>query len=336
MKIIKKCGKIALFIMLSIMVIYLGFNAVLGIRYYDFYEGAKSVGTVAGIDDGFVPQGIDAYDGYIISSGYMKDDSASRIYLSKDGEERYVELYFEDGTPYTRHAGGITHAGEYIYVAGSGNKTFDVFLLADVMSGAERATLIGTVPAFTAPAWVTSYNGYIFAGSFAQTGGDSYKPKKNETLTTPTGEVNVSMITVFKLDENAEFGINPVPVAAISSGERVQGACFAGDGRLITSTSYGLSTSTLYFYNIDKAGFTATHTLGKTDSHEGYTVPLYYLDGSSLTYELDAIPMAEEIIVLEDRVYIMNESACHKYLFGNLIGGRALYAYEINDAHFKK
>ncbi len=337
MKAFKITLRVIAIILVSVAVLFLAVNGVIHLVYFDFFKNSDRVGEVAGLSDGFIPQGIDLTDEFIMSSGYMKDGSASRIYLSpidKDSkaEPKYTELLMEDGTPYTRHAGGVTHVGDYVYVAGSSNKTFDVFSLKDVLSK-DSARLLGTVKAYTSPAWVTVSGEYIFAGSFAMSDGDSYKPKKGETVTTPSGDKNISVINVFKLDTESPFGIDPTPVATISSGEKIQGAAFLEDGRVITSTSYGLSTSVLYFHKLNTA-VTGTHTLGKTDDSDGYTVPLLYLDSSTLCSELKAIPMAEEVIVSGGRVYVMNESASAKYFFGNLIGGRGLYAYELSDERF--
>lgn len=339
MKALKITLRVIAIILIVVALLLLAVNGVIRLVYFDFFKNSDQVGEIAGLGDGFIPQGIDSVDGYIISSGYMKDGTASRIYLSPIDEDsdvpvKYTELLMEDGTPYTRHAGGVTHANGFLYVAGSSNKTFDVFSLEDIMTK-DTATLVGTVAAFTSPAWVTTYDGYILTGSFARTDGDSYKPKKSETITTPSGEKNVSVINVFKLDADAPLGIDPTPVATISSGEKIQGAAFLDDGRVIASTSYGLATSVLYFHKLDAAP-SGTHTLGKTEDFEGYEVPLLYLDSSTLTSELKAIPMAEEIIVIDGRVYIMNESASEKYIFGNLIGGRGLYAYELTDENFEK
>ena len=331
MQIAKKITKIAALVLLAIITLLLVFNIALNIIYFDFFANSKSYGTVPGISDGFVHQGLDYCDGSFLVSGYMKDKSASRIYIMRDGKTvGYTELKKADGTDYTGHAGGVTHFGEYVYVAGSGSGSFDVFMLDDVLDGGD-AKLVDKVDAFNSPAWVTVYNDeYILAGSFAEANNPDYPPEDYEMITTPAGDQNVSLITVFKLDASKtdSYGIDPTPVAVISSANKIQGAyCLDGD-RIITSSSWGLTTSEFRFYNFD------AQTKGKITLEEK-EFDLYYLDSASLTHTLKGLPMAEEIVVIGDEMYIMNESACKKYIFGNLIGGRQFYYYTITDEHFK-
>lgn len=326
MKVAKKILKIAAFAVLAILLVYLLINAVFNVMFYEFYSNAETHGRIHGIPDGYVQQGIDVLDdGRIISSGYMKKDGPSRIYISGDKKASYTELFNKDGSPYTAHAGGVTHYGDYIYIAGS--QGFDAFLLSDVLDG-DGATMLGTVKTMNNPAWCTTWGGYIFAGSFADPKIDKYPPKDSETLTTPAGDENVSLITVFKFDSSAEFGIAPTPVGAISSGAKIQGACFTEDGNIILSTSYGLAASVFYFHSVEDSESKGTIELN------GNSVPLWYLDSDSLTKELKAPPMAEEIIISDGRMYIMNESASAKYIFGKFIKGGKLYSIEIKDEFF--
>ena len=77
---------------------------------------------IPGLTDNYVPQGFDLVeeDGTYLMCGYMSDGSASRIYVrSADGDTFYTQLRFADGRDYTRHAGGLCHNGEYLYLAGS-------------------------------------------------------------------------------------------------------------------------------------------------------------------------------------------------------------------------
>ena len=59
-------------------------------------------------------------------------------------------------------------------------------------------------------------------------------------------------------------------------------------------------------------------------------VPLYYEDSASLVESdtVEAPPMSEEIVYLDGKIWIMNESACNKYIFGKLTTGNYLYSVE--------
>ena len=89
MKIAKKIIKITAIVLTSIVALLLAFNLVLNVIYYDFFSNTESNGEVPGISDGFVQQGLDYCDGSFLVSGYMKDKSASRIYIMRDGETNW-------------------------------------------------------------------------------------------------------------------------------------------------------------------------------------------------------------------------------------------------------
>ena len=63
---------------------------------------------------------------------------------------------------------------------------------------------------------------------------------------------------------------------------------------------------------------------------DGTKVPLIYLDSATLIDDVRMPPMAEEIVYMDGDVYVMNESACTKYKFGNLTSGRRVWAYELD------
>ena len=56
---------------------------------------------------------------------------------------------------------------------------------------------------------------------------------------------------------------------------------------------------------------------------------MYYLDSGSVTETIEAPPMSEEIVCLDGRLYVLNESACNKYIFGKLMSANDLYSYDL-------
>ena len=63
----------------------------------------------------------------------------------------------------------------------------------------------------------------------------------------------------------------------------------------------------------------------------GRELPLYALDSVSLEATYKIAPMSEELFMKDGKLYIMCESACSKYIFGNFIGGRWCYATDLSD-----
>ena len=119
------------------------------------------------------------------------------------------------------------------------------------------------------------------------------------------------------------FGLDPVPVKAYSLPDLVQGMCFAG-GKVYLSTSYAVAFSHIFVYDDAKA-----EAQGEIDGEKG-KLPLYALDSAALVDDLKFPPMAEEIEILDGRIYTMCESASSKYIFGKLTGGKWCYATKLD------
>lgn len=317
-----KALKILLRVLVGIVclvtIVWMGAFVWSKVYYHDFYQDARRSISIPGIHCGFVPQGF-AYspekEAFLIS-GYMKDDSRpSRIYMiGRDGSEKYVELFQESGAPYTAHCGGVAINGEYIYISGS--KKICVFSAAEVFSG-KTARQIGSISTGERMSFCSFIDGYLLTGTYASDG--SYKTPEYFHVKTPAGDENVTLIWAYKADDAAPFGLLPVPVAALSAGAKVQGIEVTDDGKVILSTSYGLESSALWLYQVDDRMGTVTK--------EDVAIPLYYLDSASLVKTVKTPPMAEELVWLDGRVYVLTESACAKYIYGNLIDGRHVFAY---------
>jgi hypothetical protein len=239
----------------------------------------------------------------------------------------------------------MEYFGDYVYITGEDSHGLDVFLADDILAGKSETKMLGTVKTYNSPAHVYSYehNGqkYIMAGSYHKDE-TVYLTPEHERITTPAGEKNTSVMTVFKLDENAEFGIQPDPVAIISAREMIQGICITPDGQMVISSSWGLATSNLFFYDLSKVQCTenyryeGTITYGdledenaeRYDEEFGFDVKCYYVDSSCLVDTVVAPPMSEELVCLDGKIIVFCESACNKYMFGKLTTGFNTYGYK--------
>ena len=329
-KIFSVIGKILLYFIIVALLLFLSVRLVDGIAFAKFYANSSPVFATPGVSNGYVPQGFD-YDeanGVFLATGYMKNGEASRVYIiDEDGNARFVNLQKENGEDYTGHTGGISHNGEYIYITGSNG--IDVFSYSALLDGATEISLLGSVSTFNDPAYCYIQNNYLYTGSFYFP--ESYETPDHERLVSPAGDENTGLMTVFALDENAPFGINPAPKAVISTTMAVQGMCFTDEGEIVLSTSYGLSASKLLVYDTSAitqeiCDFTGTTKDG--DEFSFQSIPLYYLDSACLVQTIKAPPMSEELVYLDGKIYVMNESACNKYIFGKLTTGLRVRAYE--------
>lgn len=330
----KKALKIVAIVLVSIvilaMLVVLGFKAYDAIKYRSFYKEANKEFYIPGLDEGFVPQGFDYIESerVFLACGYMSTGEASRVYIiDEDGDSyHYTELREESTLDYTGHTGGIAYHQNNLYITGA--EGVDVFSLSDVLdTNIKYAYCRGQIKTYDVdPAFCYIYDGELLVGAFHKE--DDYPTPESHHITTPAKDENKALMLSFNLVDSSlnEFGVDPTPVAAYSLPSYVQGACVTDNGKLVLSTSWGLTTSHLYAYDLEKVLATTNSTAAKEIFN--LEIPLYYVDSASLTDTIVAPPMAEEIVYLDGKLWIFNESACNKYIFGKLTTGNFLFSIE--------
>ena len=288
--------------------------------FSSFYAFAKAEMKTPGTWDGFVMQGFDKVDDntYLVS-GYDKADAPSSIYVSVNGEWTECELFEEENKASTTHAGGVTHFGDYVYVAHG--SACDRYSLTDILDGDGKAMRIDRVKTINQVSFCHIVGNKLYAGTFCKEGDSNYAPE--EYLNTAAGDRNTSLIAVYDIDETTGLFTSETPERLYSITSKVQGMCVTASGKIVLSTSWGLEFSKLLVYDESKAQQT-TLTL------DGVEYQTTVLDSACLTQVLTTPPMAEELVYKDGRVIIMNESASTKYLFGKLTSGNAVLSYPID------
>lgn len=324
------CGLLAL-----ILLVLVGARIYFRMPVSDYYRASEKAFRIPGLSDGFVPQGLDfdmRTDLFWVT-GYMNDGSASPIYLvKKDSGELFKTVYLanEDGSVYNGHAGGVAVGWDYAYIAGGADRCIYAYSCDEIMTAADGATVAAKGNISTKASeddslrvsCLTIDENYLYAVEFYRE--PKYPTPDSHKMTTPAGDYNQALAVAYKVsyEEDAVFGVEPTPALAISLPDHVQGMCF-GEDRIFLSTSYGTSFSYVYGYDLTRVSAEGTiHFLG-TD------MPLFYLDSYSLAEIRKLPPMAEEIVIVEGKLYTMCESASEKYLFGNLTSSRWCYATEL-------
>lgn len=301
--ILKKVGKIALMAvasLLALVIVVIGvFNVAKLAIYREYYSSKTDICKNPGLNDGFVCQGIAASEenGVILVSGYMKDHSASRIYVTDlENNSRYVILK-KGNDIFTGHAGGVSTNGENIYVA-NGGKVYVIPLDTVLNTAAGDAVDVGEgIEVNNNASFSYCDDTYLYVGEFNDGGKYTIEGHKNETAE----GTHYAICSKYSLDDIT------TPVAVYSIRDTVQGICFAPDGRVIMSTSYGVSDSVYYVYNLADA----------TDSKKMVDgAPLYYID--KLVKEVKGPAMAEGLDWYDGKVITLTESASNKYIFGKL------------------
>ncbi len=332
MKIIIKilCIALAAVILLAALAV-LGFKAYDGIKFSKFYSMSEKEFKTPGVGDNFVPQGFEflSSENVFLSCGYMSNGASSRVYvIDRDGNNYYTELAFADGTAYVGHAGGLTYDREFLYIADM--EGVDVFKLSDIIDNNIatakqicRIDTFGLVPAFCFAAdGVTGRS--LFVGSFHDE--ESYPTDKKFHMITPAGDDNRGTLISYAFSDETQSGVDEsAPTAVYSLPSHVQGITVAGD-KIVLSTSFGLSTSKLFVHDIQK--IEATKSYGYGLETFGVDIPLFHVDSSNLDETIEAAPMSEEMVYLDGKLWIMNESACNKYIFGKITSGNRVRSFE--------
>ena len=329
-----------------VLIAILCFKLVDYIKYSDFYDMATEEFYIPDLMDGYVPQGFDYIEEekVFLACGYMNDeDEASRIYvIDKDGDEYYyTELRETDmSLNYTGHTGGIAHYGEYVYITGSTG--IDVFSLSDILDEnikftPKLATIDTSSKYGVNPAYCFIYDNELFVGNYHKDG--DYDTPVNQHV----GDNRAVMIT-FDLgsvynNKNNNYYIAPNPFAVYSMPSRVQGACVAQyevvengaavkKTSLILSTSWGMEDSVLYVHDLSKIHATTLQNSKSAEMVGVSGLPVYTLGATTLVESIVAPPMSEEIVYLDGKIWIMNESASNKYIFGKFTTGNYLFSLQ--------
>lgn len=328
----KKGLKITIGIISSLLVLILLFLSV----YFwwpwnkEFFNNADEEFLIPGLDTHFVPQGMTRItngDKYLIS-GYMSDGSPSRFYLLDENKkvEKYVTLAIggdkDHVVPYTGHAGGVASHGNSLwtvsYVEEEGKGYAFRFKLSSLDSASSGDALfvdsdLDCFPTYNNADFAFTYDNMLWVGEF-------YKPDKYETdsahrLTTRTGETNPAIVYGFSINESSKFSIKswisgmPFPEKALSIRGLCQGISVTDGGKFVMTTSYSIPDSNIYYYQnvLSEFEHKSDYKIGNT------SVPLWFLDNESLISTTNAPSMVEESFVMNDRVYLLFESACKKY-----------------------
>lgn len=332
---LKKALKIVLITLCSLILlvglILLGAHLLTPVIYDDFFDNVTAEYETVGLDDGLVPQGFDYLedkDTYL-QCGYMADESASRIYVIPEGNEneaRYVSLLSPDGTPYTGHTGGITAYGDFVWLANDGEGEENcvwVLSLSELLAtpNGGEITLGKRFSTENRAAYCMADGEYLWVGEFYRE--EDYPTAPSHTFTVANGEEHHAIVCAYPLDSTTEYGVaaDLTPELVLSVTGQIQGFDMTENGGFVLSASFGLSTSLLRVYApIDKDTPDAKLAINGED------VPVYFLDEDLLLDTIEAPPMSEEIVVRDDRLYVVFESACDKYIFGNFTRGRDVYS----------
>ena len=309
--------------------------AMLGVAVYIYYFAASYPAfnaiavkdfKIPGLETKFVPQGID-YDqtsNKFLVSGYMSNGSASRFYIINN-ETKQTEKYFtltNKGEDYKGHASGVAISGDYAWVASEGYIYRFNFSKALNLNNGDKLNIIDSFETGNGADFILTYNNKLIVGEFHN--GKKFVANENHKIETNSG-TNYALAYVYNINHDISCGISSTtPTAGISLPNKAQGMNFTKEGKIIISTSYSIPDSKLLIYeNILTSEPTKNITINES------SVPVYVLDSENKVSTLTAPAMSEELVLVNDKVYLLFESNCAKYRFFNRTRLSHVYALDI-------
>lgn len=293
---------------------------VRAIVYSDYLGHKETVCNIPDLGNGFVPQGIAAAEsGIYLQSGYHADTDALCLYwVTKDDYKEIIPIDPE-GKRWESHGGGITWAGDYVYV--TGDKNLIIFRYADFKTArhGDRISSIGSFEVDTSASFCFSDGAYLYVGEFYRA--EDYETEPTHHFTTPDGTENRALMAAYPLNPDGSAA-DLHPSYFLSIPHQVQGFAQKGD-TIILSRSWGLSSSCLDFYSGMKSSGISLDLSGKE-------VPLYYLDTSTYQKTVKMPAFSEGLAIEGDRVLISFESACDKYIVGKFFFANKIVSYPIS------
>lgn len=334
----KKLTIIASSIVLVICIAFGSFILYFRLNAKDFYQASEKAFEIPGLSSGFVPQGLEFndMDGDFLVSGYMKDGSASRLYVvQKNSQElkKCVSLLTDENTPYTGHFGGVAKFEDFVYVPHE--QSLLVYSYKEIVKpeNTDPIPCLGKISLkysntdYLKPAFVSVYANTLIVGEFYD--GNEHTTLKKHHINTPAGNENHAIALEFNLNAKYKNGIDTRPTKAYSIPDNVQGLCIYDNNETVyLSTSYGC----FEFSHVLKHAKPATPI--DTEQYSvflGTPVPVYALDSSTLQKDYKLPPMAEGIVMFDKELYVVNEWASNKYFFGKFVGGKWCYKTDLSS-----
>ena len=299
----------------------------------DFHEAAVQEFVIPGLDDFFVPQGIsydDRTDAFFIG-GYMVGSSADPVYLVSRATgdlQKTVYLLDVDGNPQTSHAGGILVHGDYVYIAGSTDACLYAYSYNDIVDAPDLGSVacLGPIPVGTPDdgfraSWVAAVGDTLLVGEFNFNFLPFLQVSVEPALIDREGDEYRARAVALAFGEGDDtvLGVSLEPLAFYFLPDKVQGFAFSG-GMAYLSTSILIGRGRVLTFDLSEVEWVGDRTFF------GRTAPAYVLGDAAWVSESVVTPMAEEIEIVDDRLYVVNESASGIFLFGRLLEAQWCYS----------
>ena len=307
-----------------------GLNIAKFFIYSDYYKIETPITDCPGLKDDFIPQGMSVVPstGKYIISGYMKDGSASRIYVTDTTKATHMMTLTLDGEDFKGHCGGVANDGTSLYISDTNGDDSGVYLVSlETVLNTETSVINLESSKFYKVDGRASFvfadnsgkSSYIYVGEFHRE--SNYVC--NHPIETETEGTHYAVVGKYRLpstptpsDDAQSETQSLIPEYFYSIRNLVQGFALSKDGDIALSTSYGLSSSHFYVYD-----YKNIKDSGKTIQDK----PVYILENETKVIKAPAMSEDLDYNINDNKIYFTTESASDKYIFGKLFN-----AYQIN------
>jgi len=293
--------------------------------YTDFLAQSEKEFLIPGLKQVLTPQGIAVCPttGRTYISAYSVDDIPSVVVVTEaDTNELVAEyhLFYEDGTPFTSHVGGVAVTKNHMYVSddkdANGNYRIAAIPLKDLPGeGSHDITVKESIIMPVSPSMMNYSGGYLWVGNFYHPNADyNLSPNMDYTTLAMDGSEYGCYILGFDMSQGQERLIAgesyPMPDVILAAPNRIQGITLASTDKVVLSQSYGRANdSALLIYELNP---------GEEPDLElplnGQKIPAFLLDDNRLAQSINSIPMSEGLATTSDgRVLVLYESGAIRY-----------------------
>ncbi|WP_186446283.1 S-layer homology domain-containing protein [Paenibacillus cremeus] len=278
--------------------------------------------VVPGLAQDIVPQGLAYYKDkdWILVSNYREDGRPSTLSVvdaKTNLQIKSVNLYQEDNTPYTGHAGGVSVSKSNIWIASGGY--MHRIPLSSLMQAADQGQLqfVDRFLTSTRSSIATYNNGILWVGEYYQD--PDYPTDANHKMMSTDGKSYGAWLAGYQLDASTDLiptgapnlsgAVTPNYILSIPG--NIQGADFAGD-QIILSQSFtrAVTSNLLRYRNPIKETPQSSISIGQQ------SVPVWFLDSNTqikTNGSLVVPPMAEGLLNRDGKFYVLFESGANTY-----------------------
>ena len=312
-KFTKKFFFIISFIFAIIITILSSLNIIKYPLYKDYYSNLTKLCKNPGLNEDYIPQGITFFDNKIITVGYMKNQTNSRIYVtdSKTNEEKHFKL-ISNGKDFLGHTGGIQYLNGFLYLADEGTGIYKI-PINSLNKNSSTTIDIGTPTKVNLnSSFVFGRDNYLYVGEFHRN-----TDYECTNIIEHNGKINYAIVEKYNVNDFT------TPVEIYSIPDQIQGFCIKDDGTIILSSSWGISSSKFYIYE-------PKNVIKTRQSYNNSEV--FFLDEPTRIIKAPAMSEDLDIIFENDNsetILTMFESASNKYFYGKFFFANYIAALDL-------